>query len=180
MISWKICDQEPLIRSRSSSSCRIKSSLSSIVMVSDCSSQLTLSAAIKVLNSKVDNHFPKALAWLSQKSSVKIFKILFKLSINLFNQLLILPTSTLILTANHKPHISEFQHHFDLKFQHLNMSSNGLKETPFILPNRNPIDLLDNRPGSGRGKAAYLPNRCNFMIRSLAVKTLLKKVALSL
>ena len=141
--SWKICDQDPLIRLRSSCSCPIKSSLSSIVMASDCRRRLTSLTAVRVLyqivvsntNSKVDNHFFKALAWLSyslvkekwfiidqdffffkfgnrrnnnlkqklkyiQKNRIKFsksflnyqptyFEILFKLSANLFNQLLI-------------------------------------------------------------------------------------------
>ena len=71
--SLKICYQEPLIRLRSSSSCPIKNSLSSIVMASDCRKLLTSLTAVRVLyqivisntNSKVDNHFSKALAWLS-------------------------------------------------------------------------------------------------------------------
>ena len=70
--SLKICDREPLIRLRSSSSCPIKSSLSSIVMASDCRRLASLTEVcvlyqivISNTNSKVDNHFSKAFAWLS-------------------------------------------------------------------------------------------------------------------
>ena len=69
------------------------------------------------------------------------------------------------------------------------MSTNDLNETSSIPPTLNPIDLLDNWPGLGRGKAAYLPKRCDAMIRSLddamirslasTVKIPLEKVALS-
>ena len=71
--SWKICDQEPLIRLGSSSSCPIKSSSSSILIASDCRRRLTSLTGVRVFyqivisntNSKDDNHFSKALAWLS-------------------------------------------------------------------------------------------------------------------
>ena len=61
------------------------------------------------------------------------------------------------------------------------MSTNDLNETSSIPPTLNSIDLLDNWPGLGRGKAAYLPKRCDAMICSLAstAKIPLEKVALS-
>ena len=71
--SWKICYQEPLIRLRSSSSCSIRSSSSSIELASDYRRRLTSLTAARVLyqivisnkTSKDDNHFSEALAWLS-------------------------------------------------------------------------------------------------------------------
>ena len=61
------------------------------------------------------------------------------------------------------------------------MSRNILNKTSSIPPTLNPIDLLDNWPGPGGGKATYLPKRCDAMVRSLAstVKIPLEKVALS-
>ena len=61
------------------------------------------------------------------------------------------------------------------------MSTNNLNETSSIPPTLNLIGPLDNCPGPGRGKAPYLPKRCDAMIRSLAstVKILLEKVVFS-